>query len=896
MYPSLFPVSPQQADWWDQGFSRRKPIYVDTFSLDTLTDYQVLVNVTYDDDMQTDFDDLLFAFYNETDGVTTELSYWVEKQVDSAYALVWIKIPQIPASSSVTVHMYYGNSGVSSASDGFEVFEPLGFDDFERLNTGSFAGQAVANDPWSKSADNPLLSLGQTWASVLHNGTMYLMYYSRGVADYVGLRTSNDGLSWVDQGSVLMRNATTRWNEDKIWCPMVWLEDGTYHMIMTGRNATAWCWVGYANSTNGLSWIEDPNNPVFDATWTTTCTENWGVMKDGSTYYMYFNRLGYDPRVIGVATAPNPWGPWTEVSDSPTFGYHTFCAFPFKYNGEYYLLSPKYSVGGDYSVIELWKSGDPTFPVDNREFVRYAGIFGDSGLWDGQDVDTPAVLTDDVGRDTFGITGGQIWTYYAGQSSSGWNEGLMQTTDIASALTPRTEKPIWYYLNGMLAEIQSATTFTGNRAMKTNAYNYFFFEGYGKLSFGLWTRISQSIDQGRLEYYFYGDANTDSNHWMGAVGFNYDGRFVYTNNLGTFYTAETWRNNEWYYLEYRFNDIDKTFDIEIYDDNMISLLEVVDNPYANSAEISSGTDCIRWYKIGGWNGEIYNDNVRLRKWNDPEPTMSFGLEETGEGGNPSSSEILLPSNSTVIDVKVRKYDTQLSLESDKTTVIPNEPVTFISNLTVSGSQTPLAGATVSFYVNGTLSASGTTDANGLWTYQTSFDAAAVYETQSQFEKWERYTASESNLVLITVNPPTYSTSLSLVADQTLIYEGESVSFTSTLLYGNGTKTGQAVGAGKPVSLYVNTARMADGTTDTNGEWQYSYTFTQQGNYTVQSSFAGGSFSPHHSISSSSQVQISVVTRSIDKIDQSIPLGATAFLFLFALAVAICLPVLHRKRS
>jgi plastocyanin len=120
-------------------------------------------------------------------------------------------------------------------------------------------------------------------------------------------------------------------------------------------------------------------------------------------------------------------------------------------------------------------------------------------------------------------------------------------------------------------------------------------------------------------------------------------------------------------------------------------------------------------------------------------------------------------------------------------------------------------------------------------------------------------ASDSNTVDVAVNQlPVYETSLTLEADKTTIFVGDSITFTSTLKYANGTKAGQSVGAGKPIKLLVNGQEVASGQTDANGQWSCTYTFNNVGTYTVQSKFPGGTFSPYYSESSSATVKILVV--------------------------------------
>jgi hypothetical protein len=126
--------------WYDSDWSRRSPVTIDnTGNANTLTDYQVKIEVAYDSDMQPGFDDLIFT---DSDGVT-ELSYWVEEKTDSSSAIVWVKVPSLPGSSTKIIYMYYGNPAATSASNGDDTF--LFFDDF--------AGASLDTSKWDNLCD-----------------------------------------------------------------------------------------------------------------------------------------------------------------------------------------------------------------------------------------------------------------------------------------------------------------------------------------------------------------------------------------------------------------------------------------------------------------------------------------------------------------------------------------------------------------------------------------------------------------------------------------------------------------------------------------------------------------------------------------------------------------------
>ncbi|MFA6028047.1 MAG: DUF2341 domain-containing protein [Patescibacteria group bacterium] len=107
------------ADW-----SKRQIFTVFNNTASELTNYQVRIPVSYDADMQADFDDIRFTSSNGT----SLIDYWLESKTDSTRAYFWVEVPSVGASSSANIYMYYGNAGVSSASSGTDTFEF--FDDF----------------------------------------------------------------------------------------------------------------------------------------------------------------------------------------------------------------------------------------------------------------------------------------------------------------------------------------------------------------------------------------------------------------------------------------------------------------------------------------------------------------------------------------------------------------------------------------------------------------------------------------------------------------------------------------------------------------------------------------------------------------------------------------------
>jgi len=133
--------------WWNASWSRKRPIHIDNTGGSAQTYYQVPLNISYDSDMQPDFDDIRVV--NETSGET--VPYWIENKSDGNWCKIWFNASYIPANSwcNDTYYLYYGNPSASSASDGEATFEF--FDDFE---------DGILSPPWTIESGNPSESDG----------------------------------------------------------------------------------------------------------------------------------------------------------------------------------------------------------------------------------------------------------------------------------------------------------------------------------------------------------------------------------------------------------------------------------------------------------------------------------------------------------------------------------------------------------------------------------------------------------------------------------------------------------------------------------------------------------------------------------------------------------------
>ncbi|MCX6802538.1 MAG: DUF2341 domain-containing protein [Candidatus Diapherotrites archaeon] len=141
--------------WWNSSWGYRKPVTINnTGNSNTLTNYQVFVNVSFvSGKMKSDFNDLRFYDHDSN----TALSYWIENYVASSDANVWVKVPSIPASSNKTIYMYYENGSATSDSNAEAVM--LVYDDFAS-GTEAWTGPVCTGYSLSNSSGTAYLLEG----------------------------------------------------------------------------------------------------------------------------------------------------------------------------------------------------------------------------------------------------------------------------------------------------------------------------------------------------------------------------------------------------------------------------------------------------------------------------------------------------------------------------------------------------------------------------------------------------------------------------------------------------------------------------------------------------------------------------------------------------------------
>ena len=605
-----------------------RPIHINNTGGTEQTYYQVPLNITYDSDMNNDFSDIRVK--NETSG--EYVPYWIEDKVNGSWCKIWFNATYIPANSwcNDTYYLLYGNASASSASDGDATFEF--FDDFEE-----------EGGEWTPYSGNPVLSPegsedGAAFASVWKEGDTYHMYYSYWNGDgkiRIGHATSSDGKDWTKdtENNPVLEPGTDTWENEHVLCPWVWKEGDTWYMIYHGRGSAKEA-IGLATSSDGVNWTKDSNNPVLEGSgsgWEGNSVENFGVMKVGSTYYLWYESAASGERQTGLATSTDLIN-WTKDPNNPIFTGGRFCSCQFKYGGYYYYLTPHYTSGNNYVELELYRDINPTFYPDEREFVKVVKTCSVSG-WDSHDQDTPCVLTNDIYRDSF--PDNELWTYYAGESGGIWKTGLLIETDIDAALAKTLEK--WTKETGNWI----TENYDGRNCLKGSSCDQYY---------GIRTKSFQATE-GVIEIDVQCYSGDDTNRGEVDVFWWYQGSndfsFAVIGSPNTQKSRLYDRSGGSYILRNEKNDykpLQEWYKIKCVFTNNTVKVYVNDSLWLESDSMK-GSRTNNYLGVSSYRSTDYFDNLRVRKYADPEPSALLGAEQN-IGGGCTSPTISSLTNST----------------------------------------------------------------------------------------------------------------------------------------------------------------------------------------------------------------------------------------------------------
>jgi hypothetical protein len=141
------------------------------------------------------------------------------------------------------------------------------------------------------------------FGSVIFDGTIYYCWYSgrlrsETVEGGIGYATSTDGLTWTKHPNpVLTKGMAGSFDGGNVQSCCV-IKDGDYFKMWYQGWAGGYldCCIGYATSNDGIHWAKYTGNPVLDGgesgSWNSFGVFMPSVVFDGVTYHMWYSGIG----------------------------------------------------------------------------------------------------------------------------------------------------------------------------------------------------------------------------------------------------------------------------------------------------------------------------------------------------------------------------------------------------------------------------------------------------------------------------------------------------------------------------------------------------------------------------------------------------------------------------
>jgi hypothetical protein len=125
----------------------------------------------------------------------------------------------------------------------------------------------------------------------------------------MGYATSTDGISWIKDlnNPVINRGEKGNWDDIIVDDPCVLFEGSQFHMWYDGSRNFNNYRIGHLTSLDGIEWTRDPNNPVLDVgfaeEWDVSRAVSPFVIKERDTYHMWYGGANITTHMSGIGYA-----------------------------------------------------------------------------------------------------------------------------------------------------------------------------------------------------------------------------------------------------------------------------------------------------------------------------------------------------------------------------------------------------------------------------------------------------------------------------------------------------------------------------------------------------------------------------------------------------------------
>lgn len=294
----------------------------------------IVADVTLDNSLWEEAENPVFdpqhkAYYPSVlyDGGTYRMWYATEAGIAHAVSYdgeEWFEKGPVTGLKGGANHPWVTKTGISSSAPKFEIWywdttaELYSIESIRHAESSDGINwnldTAIVQDPfqplvtqnpgdWNRGSYGPSCVLFDRNITTLDRNDImnnrYVMYYdaTTGGDQSIGVAGSLDGRYWVGRpsGSPVLDRAPSGDGPEYVSRATVFREGWSYRMWFSYGAQRVHEGIGYAQSSDGLQWTEDMENPIFHVSdgvaWRAARTYTPSVLKVGSAYRMWFSGL-----------------------------------------------------------------------------------------------------------------------------------------------------------------------------------------------------------------------------------------------------------------------------------------------------------------------------------------------------------------------------------------------------------------------------------------------------------------------------------------------------------------------------------------------------------------------------------------------------------------------------